>query len=140
MSAMLAGRIIELLNRHDAAFVLSTLAGAKFSRAQTGVLRPQRSVRSRNRRVVHDDGDGLIFLFRLRESNAGTNDGQAFKIALAKRNAREATGARRNFQATDFAEIVRTAVESSEFLCSAMLAFPQAGIRVDAAAFGSGTP
>ena len=140
MSAMLAGSIIELLHRYGAAFVLSKMAEVQVSRAQTGILRPQRPGRSRSSRVVHDDGDGLIFLFRLRESNAGTKDGQGFKIALAKRNAREATGARRNFQATDLAKIIRAATELSEFLCSAMLTFSQAGIRLDAAAVGSGTP
>lgn len=140
MSALLEGSIIELLHRHDAAFVLSKMAEVQASRAQTGILRPQRSIRLRNRRGVPDDGGGLIFLFCLRESNAGTEDEPDFKIALAKPDAREATGGWRNFQATDFAEIVRTAIESSEFICSAMLTLPQAGIRVDAAAVGSGTP
>ena len=140
MSAMLAGSIIELLHRHGAAFVLSKMAEVQVSRAQTGILRPQRPVRSRNRRVVHDDGDGLIFLCCLSVSNVGTADGQAFKSNFAKPDAREATGARRNFQATDFAKIIRAATESSEFLCSAKLTLPQAGIRLDAAAFGSGTP
>ena len=140
MSAMLAGSIIELLHRHDAAFVLSKLAGVQVSRVHAYFPPPSRPARIPNRRGVLDDSGGLIFLCCMFVSNVGTADGQAFNSNFAKPDAREATGARQNFQASDFAEIVRTATESSEFLCSAMLSLPQAGIRVDAAAFGSGTP
>ena len=143
MNAMLTRTKIELLCRHDAAFVLSKTAGVPVGSVQAVFPLSLRPVGPLNRRVVSDDGDGLFFLFCLSASNAGTAGEQAFNSNSAKLDAPdalEATGSRRNCQAINFAEIVRAAVKTSDFLGSAMFPSPQACIRAGAVAFGSGTP
>ena len=143
MNAMLTRTKIKLLCRHDAAFVLAKTAGILLGGVQAAFPLSPRPVGPLNRRVVSGDGDGLFCLFCMSGSNAGTVDEQAFESNLAKLDASdalEATGSRRNCQANDFAENIRSALETSDFLGSAMFPSPQACIRAGAVAFGSGTP